>query len=97
MTYYPIVSRNQRQMEAVDHRPLPDFYTEDFSIFGLRVSDCRRTVQILDAHSFTLEDSGRGVAVNIEPAAQIGDVVQLLQENGVACEIADVAEGMYQG
>jgi len=51
MTDYPIVSRNQRQMEAVDHRPLPDFYMEDFSILGLQVSDCRRTAQILDAHS----------------------------------------------
>ena len=97
MTYYPIVSRNQRQMETVDHRPLPDFYMEDFSILGLRVSDCHRAVQILGAESFSFKNFGDNMAVNIEPAARIGDVVQLLREGGVACEIADVAQGMYQG
>jgi hypothetical protein len=97
MTYYPIVSRNQRQMEAVNHRPLPDFYMEDFSILGLQVSDCRQAAQILDAHSFLLKNSDGSMAVNIEPATRIGDIVQLLKERGVACEIADVAEGMYQG
>lgn len=97
MPYYPIVSRNQRQMQAVDHRPLPKFYMEDFSILGLRVSDCRRTAQVLDAHSFSLKHSDGSMAVNIEPAARIENVMQLLRENGVACEIADVAQGMYQG
>jgi hypothetical protein len=71
MTYYPIVSRNQRQMEAKGHRPLPDFYMEDFSILGFQVSDCRQTVQILDAHSFSLKDSDGSMAVNIETAARI--------------------------
>ncbi|BBO76292.1 hypothetical protein DSCW_37090 [Desulfosarcina widdelii] len=94
MTYYPIVSRNQRQM---DHRPLPDFYMEDFSILGFQVSDCHRAEQILGANSFSLKDSDGSMAVYIETAAGIEDVVQLLKEGGVACEIADVAEGMYQG
>ena len=95
MTYYPIVSRNQSQMEAERHRPLPDFYMEDFSILGLQVSDCQRAAQILAANSFSLKDSEGSLAVNIETAARIGDVVQLLKESGVACEIADVAGGMY--
>jgi hypothetical protein len=97
MAHYPIVEKNDRPVALAGIRQLPAFYMEDFSVLGFRVNDCDRAVRILDRHAFTLKRTGEGVEVDVQPAARIQEVMQLLKENGLECEIADVAEGIYQG
>jgi len=97
MAYYPIVNRNQQATTLLDQRNLPDFYMEDFSVLGLCVNDCNRAAAILEQHQFTVSQSNGAVAVAVNEAAQVAKAVGLLKENGLACEVADVAEGIYQG
>ena len=97
MGYFPIVNREQKQMEGLHHRELPKAYMEDFSVMGFRVDDCERALAILNEASFDLKQSHGGTQVKIEDAARITAVIQLLQTNGQACELTDVAQGMYQG
>ena len=84
-------------MDGLQHRELPRAYMEDYSILGFRVDDCERAIAFLSAASFDLKHSHGGTQVKIEDATRIKDVIQLLQANGQACELTDVAQGMYQG
>ena len=97
MTYYPIVQFNDRPGAVVSNRRLPAFYMQDFTILGFRVSDYDRAIQILDRRGFLLKQEDGMVAVHLSTAVQMNDVMQLFSNDGLACEIADLAEGMYQG
>lgn len=97
MGYYPIVNRNQKQMEGLDHTGLPKAYMEDFSVLGFRVNDCERALAILDKTSFKVKQSHGCTLLEIEDSARIREVIHVLQANGLACEVTDVAQGMYQG
>ncbi len=67
------------------------------SVLGLSVNDCDRAVAVLQKHQFVLKPSGGTMAVVLRNAGQASAAVGLLNRNGVACELADVAQGMYQG
>lgn len=97
MSYYPIVSRNQKQMEGLHHVELPKAYMEDFSVLGFRVEDCEQALGILDRSSFDLKQSHGRTLLKIEDTARIKEVIQVLHDNGLDCEVTDVAQGMYQG
>ncbi|MDX2452462.1 hypothetical protein [Desulfosarcina sp.] len=97
MAYYPIIQKNERQVATSGHRLLPIFYMEDFSVLGFRVNDCGHAIRVLDRHAFVLKRANGSIEVNIDRASQIREVMQLLNGSGLECEIADIAEGMYQG
>jgi hypothetical protein len=97
VAYYPIVQKNDRPVATLGHRLLPTFYMEDFSVLGFRVNDCGHAIRILDRHAFPLKRAGGSIEVEITRASQMHDLVQLLNGSGVECEIADIAEGIYQG
>ncbi len=97
MAYYPIVQKNDRPVATSGHRQLPAFYMEDFSVIGFRVNDCGHAIRVLDRHSFSLKRAGGSIEVDIAEVSQMHDVMQLLNGDGLECEIADIAEGMYQG
>jgi hypothetical protein len=61
------------------------------------VNDCGRAIRVLDGHSFSLKRTDGGIEVEIAGAPQMHDVMQLLDGNGLECEIADIAEEIYQG
>jgi hypothetical protein len=97
MAYYPIVQKNDRPVATSGHRLLPIFYMEDFSVVGFRVNDCDHATRVLDRHAFSLKRAGGCIEVDIARSSQMLDVMQLLNGNGLECEIADIAEGIYQG
>ena len=97
MAFYPIVNRNQQENGLGAHLQLPDRYMEDFSVLGLCVDDCQRAAALLERHQFALQHASGSLAVDIPDASQASAAVGLLNENGLACELADVAQGMYQG
>ncbi len=97
MAYYPIVQKNDRPAETSGHRQLPTFYMEDFSVMGFRVNDCGHAIRVLDRHAFSLKRAGGSIEVDITGVSQMHEVMQLLNGDGLECEIADIAEGMYQG
>lgn len=97
MAYYPIVQKNDRPTATAGPRLLPTFYMEDFSVLGLRVKDCDQAVRLLDKNAFSLKWADGNMMVNIETASRMHEVMQLLNADGLTCEIADIAETMYQG
>ena len=97
MAYYPIVRHNDFSAQTSVSRRLPTFYMEDFSVLGLRVNDCDHAVRVLDRHAFMVRHGSGATEVSLDTAAQIQAVVQLLEDNGLKCEISDLAESMYQG
>ena len=100
MAYYPIVQKNDRPVATSGHRLLPTFYMQGFSVIGFRVNDCDHAIRFLDQSAFVLKRANGSIKVNINSASQIREVMQLLNSYGLECEIADIAdiaEGMYQG
>ena len=80
-----------------DRARLPLFYMNDFSRLGLRVHPCDAALRLLAEHHYGLVRSQYGHSVSLEQAAQLPELVELLARRGIACEIADVAETIYQG
>lgn len=97
MNYYPIVEKRACQREGGECRALPLFYMADYSVLGFRVSDCEQAARVLDLHAYPLKHEATGIEVALDAWSRLKDVVELLTGNGVACEIADIAEGIYQG
>lgn len=97
MAYYPIMRKHDRLEGAIDQRKMPTFYMQDYTVLGFRVDDCDQVLEILDRHAFTVSREKGSKGVDIESAERIRTLMQLLEDNGLSCEIADIAEGIYQG
>ncbi len=77
--------------------PMPLFYMNDFSRLGLHVRSCAEAIHVLEQHRYALVQEGRGYHVRLAKAAQVPEVVQLLNGQGVSCELTDVVDQIYQG
>jgi hypothetical protein len=97
MPSYPIVQKSDCACEVANDLELPAFYMEDFSVLGFRVDNCGKAEQILSQAAFVFKRKKKTLTISIERAAQIHEVFTLLNNQGIECEIADVADGMYQG
>ena len=97
MAYYPILHKRDRLEGAIAQQAMPTFYMQDYTVLGFRVDDCDRALEILDRHAFTVRHDYRNKGVEIDSAERLRAVMQLLEDNGLRCEIADIAEGIYQG
>jgi hypothetical protein len=76
---------------------LPLFYMNDFSRLGLRVRSCDAALSVLAEYRYGVVQDEDGSHVALDRAAQVQAVVQLLNGHGIDCEIADVADQIYQG
>ena len=97
VAYYPIVKKNSSLNAITDGLALPAFYMGDFSVLGFRVDNCDDAAQLLNHNDYEVQRTDAGTNVKIETGSQVHAVVQLLKENGLACDLADIADGMYQG
>ena len=98
MTFYPIVQKNSTAAASCGYRRrLPTFYMEDFSVIGLRVSDRARAIEILARHAYPIHRANDNLEIGIASPPEMMSAVRLLNENGLRCELADIAEDMYQG
>jgi hypothetical protein len=78
-------------------RPLPVFYMADYSVLGLLVDKLEEAVRVLGENKFSVSEENNDIEVSIDHPTQLQGIVQLLTENGVGCELADVVSGIYQG
>lgn len=101
MRFLPLVPKPGIQgllsSDAVFADSLPVFYMNDYSVMGLRVSDCAAALALLVDRRYTVIDRQGGRGVAIRSAADIQRIVGLLAKNGLDAELADVAEQIYQG
>jgi len=78
-------------------RPLPVFYMVDYSVMGFLVDRLDDALRSLNDEGFSIIEEPWGREVVVESPARTGEIVRLLDERGIACEIADVVGEMYQG
>jgi hypothetical protein len=97
MAYYPLIQLDASPATAFGHCRLPTFYMQDFSVLGLRVDDCGRALAILERHGYGWRRARSVAEIAIASPSGLLDVVHLLNANGVQCDLADIAGGMYQG
>ena len=100
MAKWPLIPR-QGVLQGRGHHTrrerLPLFYMNDYSRLGLRVTSCDDARRVLAENRFGIIQDDGGCHVVLENAVAVQAAVTLLSGRGVACEIADLAEGIYQG
>jgi hypothetical protein len=79
------------------NRPLPLFYMVDYSVLGLLVDELEETVRVLGENNFSVSDETGDLEVTISHPGQLREIIRLLAENGIDCQINDVISGIYQG
>jgi hypothetical protein len=78
-------------------RPLPNFYMADYSVMGLLVDKLEEALRVLGENGFSVLAETGDLEVAIDHPGELQDLVRLLKENGIGCEINDVVSGIYQG
>ena len=101
MHFMPILPkpdiRGQTRGAGALPEPLPAFYMNDYSVMGLQVNDCAAAFKLLEAHHYTLTHRRKCRGVIIRSAREIRQIIDLLSQNGLNGEMADIAEQIYQG
>ncbi|HOV85250.1 MAG TPA: hypothetical protein PLM79_02745 [Syntrophobacteraceae bacterium] len=102
----PILSRNQSCGDTnfrecglfqATLRELPDFYMTDYSVWGLLVDNPREVLQLLDEHGFRVIRKPGAMEVEIDGFTRVHEIVRLFSAAGIAFEMADLVDGVYQG
>ena len=81
----------------VHRERLPLFYMNDYSRLGLRVSSCEDARRVLAENRFGVVEDEEGSHVVLANAAEVQAAVAQLNRRGVACDVADLADQIYQG
>jgi hypothetical protein len=100
MVRLPLISKEGPQHGRWRHTRracLPVFYMNDFSRLGLRVNPCDAALSVLAKNRYGGGQHEDGSHVALDRADQVLTLVQLLRGHGIDCEIADVADQIYQG
>jgi hypothetical protein len=97
MLRMPIVSNESNTTLCLANSSLPTFYMEDYTVLGLRVENLGAAARLLEKNGIALLKKAGNIELFVEQKDQIPHIIQLLNANGVACDIADIAEHVYQG
>lgn len=76
---------------------MPVFYMNDYSKLGLRVALYDEALHVLKLHHYKVIEAPQSTELILAGAGEIPIVVRLLLDNGIACEMTDTADSMYQG
>ena len=93
----PVLQQGSRAPFCPSNHSLPLFYMNDYSVLGLLVSDLDITYQLLVNQNLAIVRNADHIAISIEWPGQISEIVNLLDRNGIDCEITDIADQIYQG
>jgi hypothetical protein len=100
MAKWPLIGRQDAVQGHGPHglcEDLPLFYMNDYSCLGLRVASCGDARRVLAEERFRVVEDDVGRHVVLANAAEVQAAVALLNRRGVACDIADLADQIYQG
>ena len=76
---------------------LPAFYMEDFSVMGLSVKDIDTAVAALQRNGIEIEKKDALAMARIDGLNGMQTILGLLKSNGIAFELTDIADQIYQG
>jgi hypothetical protein len=97
MLRMPIVSDESNTVIGGPFLPLPVFYMEDYTVLGFRVLDLEASLRLLENAGIGIHQRQGCSELLIEHRGQIPNIIQMLNENGMFCVIADVVGQVYQG
>ena len=97
MPRLPILANESNIAACLPDSSLPTFYMEDYTVLGLRVGNLAAAVRLLEKNGIALLKKAGTIELSVEESDQIPHIIQLLQANGIPCDIADVIEHVYQG
>jgi hypothetical protein len=100
MAKWPLIGRPDAVQGHGLHRHrkgLPLFYMNDYSRLGLQVASCEDARRVLAENRFGVVEDDDGRHVVLADAAEVQAAVALLNRRGVACNITDLADQIYQG
>lgn len=98
MKSVPIVPKEcLRQAESISPSELPLFYMNDYSKMGLQVSPYEDALEVLKRSSYELSADAASAELVVEEVEDIAKVVRMLTDQGVECQMSDVAIALYQG
>lgn len=93
----PVLQQGSRAQVCLSNESLPAFYMNDYSVLGLLVANLDMVYQVLVARQIAVARKPDHLEIRIERAGQMPQIVNLLQQNGIDCGIADIADQIYQG
>lgn len=97
MGVLPVLQQGKDTPICLAAGDLPDFYMSDYSVLGLQVVNLERTYRILADEDFAVDRKSEHLEVNIDNAAQMSKLVNLLSQSGIDCSITDIIDQVYQG
>lgn len=97
MATIPLLSTDQNHKELyINSSGLPDNYMADFSLMALVVDHYDKAAAIIGAAGFGIEKIHGAAQIHMRHATDILDIKKLLMQNRVECELADIADTLYQ-
>lgn len=76
---------------------LPAFYMADFSVMGLAVEDFETAVAALLRNGIDIHQEDALATAKIDGLTGTKKVLGLLEAHGIAFELTDIADQIYQG
>ena len=97
MVTLPVMQQGRSVPVCPPNDELPDFYMEDYSVLGLLVTNLDRAHRVLAGQQFAVHQSPDHLKVKIDRTNQLPEIVNLLNQNGIDCAVADIVDQVYQG
>ena len=97
MGVLPVLQQGKDSSVCLTNDDLPEFYMSDYSVMGLKVVNLDRTYRVLTDEDFSVKKKSQHLEINIDHAAQMSEIVNLLNQNGIDCGITDIVDHVYQG
>ena len=80
----------------LSNRELPDNYMADFTVLGFVVDQYRQSVTLLQSAGYTVQELQGGADIRIDTPVALLQIHGLLRANHINCDLADIADTLYQ-
>ena len=97
MGVLPVLQQGRDVPVCLSNAELPDYYMEDYSVLGLLVTNLDRAHRVLAGQQFAVHQSPDHLKVKIDRTNPLPEIVNLLNQNGIDCTVADIVDQVYQG
>ena len=97
MGVLPVLQRGRGLPVSLCHDGLPDFYMADYSVIGVLVANLNRAYDVLEGNDLIVIKKTDHLEVSFDRTDQIPGIIELLNQNGIDCGIADIIDQIYQG
>jgi hypothetical protein len=93
----PILQKNQNQRACLENKNLPANYMSDYSVVGLVVGRLDAALRVLKEKQFEVRKKTDRFEITIDDVSRMTEIVNLLHQNGIDYELADIVDQVYQG